>query len=338
MVYQGQVWRLLTHAFCHDRYGVFHILFNMLFLYWFGCTLESMYGSREFLLFYLAAAVFAGLAFVGLDLYTGSRIPGIGASGAVMAVTMLYAMHFPRDTDFCFLAHPRGNALADYLLRDLGSASGLAGPCRGSHVHRHRQCSPSRRPGVRFSLCPIPVAAGAAARVVSGGELETARVATAASGIGAARSYQVKPEPDPELESSGPTAAKNLRLGPVQSHRRGNGLPPRDEYTHEKAPQWSRLRRCARSRRTGSLACPFAGTAAFQATGQARLPVLRAQLTSRTASEAWFATVLVPQLRGGPCGPPFRPGPSSSARRCLCGQVAFAEARQDVRQIALRAA
>jgi membrane associated rhomboid family serine protease len=98
VVHQGQVWRLLTHAFCHERFGIFHILFNMLFLYWFGCTMEGMYGSREFLLFYLTAAVVAALAFVGLDLYTGSSAPGIGASGAVMAVTMLYAMHFPRET------------------------------------------------------------------------------------------------------------------------------------------------------------------------------------------------------------------------------------------------
>ncbi len=98
VVYRGQIWRLLTHAFCHDRYGLFHILFNMLFLYWFGGTLETMYGSREFLLFYLSGAVIAGLAFVGLDLYMGTSVPGIGASGAVMAVMMLYTMHFPRET------------------------------------------------------------------------------------------------------------------------------------------------------------------------------------------------------------------------------------------------
>src|SRR5262249_16328071 len=30
VVYEGQVWRLLTHAFCHERYFIFHILFNML--------------------------------------------------------------------------------------------------------------------------------------------------------------------------------------------------------------------------------------------------------------------------------------------------------------------
>jgi membrane associated rhomboid family serine protease len=97
IVRHGQVWRLLTHAFCHDRYSLFHVFFNMLCLYWFGSTLETMYGSREFLLFYLTAAVVAGLAFVGLDLYTGSSVPAIGASGAVMAVMMLYTMHFPRQ-------------------------------------------------------------------------------------------------------------------------------------------------------------------------------------------------------------------------------------------------
>jgi len=70
----------------------------MLLLYWFGCTLESMYGSREFLLFYLTAAVVAALAYIGLELYTNSNVPGVGASGATMAVAMLYATHFPRET------------------------------------------------------------------------------------------------------------------------------------------------------------------------------------------------------------------------------------------------
>jgi membrane associated rhomboid family serine protease len=97
VVYSGQIWRLLTHAFCHDRFGIFHILFNMIFLYWFGCTLEGMYGSREFLLFYLTSAIVAALAFVALDLYTGSSVPAIGASGAVMAVAVLYTMHFPYE-------------------------------------------------------------------------------------------------------------------------------------------------------------------------------------------------------------------------------------------------
>jgi membrane associated rhomboid family serine protease len=100
VVQGGQVWRLVTCALCHDRYAIFHIVINMFILVWFGCTLERMYGTREFLLFYLAATVVASLAFVALDLYTGSTIPAVGASGAVFGVVMLYVMHFPHET-FC---------------------------------------------------------------------------------------------------------------------------------------------------------------------------------------------------------------------------------------------
>lgn len=105
-VLSGQIWRLLTCAFCHDRDNVSHILFNMLFLWWFGKTLESMYGSREFLWFYLTAALAASLAYVALDLATGDWVPMIGASGAVMAVTMLFAVHFPRQTIYLFFVIP----------------------------------------------------------------------------------------------------------------------------------------------------------------------------------------------------------------------------------------
>jgi membrane associated rhomboid family serine protease len=105
-VMRGQVWRLLTHAFCHERTGVWHILLNMLALFWFGVTLESMYGQREFLLFYLASALVAGAAHVALGLFTGQSAPAIGASGAVMAVLMLYAIHYPRNTIRVFWFFP----------------------------------------------------------------------------------------------------------------------------------------------------------------------------------------------------------------------------------------
>ena len=97
----GQVWRLVTYAFCHNvNEGFpFHLLFNMLFLWWFGKTLEGMYGSREFLLFYLTAAIAAGFVFVGIDAATKNvweLRPVEGASGAIMAIVIVYAMYFPR--------------------------------------------------------------------------------------------------------------------------------------------------------------------------------------------------------------------------------------------------
>jgi membrane associated rhomboid family serine protease len=120
VVEQGQVWRLLTCSFCHDRYGIFHIIFNMVFLIWFGCTLERMYGTREFLLFYLTAAVAASLAFVALDLYTGSSVPAVGASGAVFGVVMLYCMHFPHETVcICWITIELRWLVLIYLIWDL---------------------------------------------------------------------------------------------------------------------------------------------------------------------------------------------------------------------------
>jgi len=101
-VLHGQIWRLVTYAFCHDVDHVLHILFNMLFVVWFGATLERMYGTREFILFYLAAAVASGVAFIALALVLGDPTPAIGASGAVMAIMGLYAMHFPRDEIYLF--------------------------------------------------------------------------------------------------------------------------------------------------------------------------------------------------------------------------------------------
>jgi membrane associated rhomboid family serine protease len=92
-----QVWRLVTYAFCHDEESVWHIVLNMLIFWFFAPTLERMYGTREFAWFYLIAAAAAGLAFLALEFFLGIWNPVIGASGAVMAVLMLYAIHYPRQ-------------------------------------------------------------------------------------------------------------------------------------------------------------------------------------------------------------------------------------------------
>jgi membrane associated rhomboid family serine protease len=97
MVLKGQIWRLMTCAFCHDPTGIIHLLFNMLFLGWFGRPLEQKYGSKEFLGIYLSAALAASFLYMGLNLYLGRNTPMIGASGAIMAVVIMYAMFNPRQ-------------------------------------------------------------------------------------------------------------------------------------------------------------------------------------------------------------------------------------------------
>ena len=95
VVFHGEVWRIITHAFLHSPDDPFHILFNMAFLWWFGSDVEDMYGPREFLAFYLSAAVLAGLAFCVCHLVGFNGNLAIGASGAVLAVLVLCACHFP---------------------------------------------------------------------------------------------------------------------------------------------------------------------------------------------------------------------------------------------------
>ncbi len=67
-VMDGQIWRLLTYAFLHDTGSIWHIVFNMLFLFWFGRQVEDHLGGKEFLAFYLVSAVVAALAFMGTNL------------------------------------------------------------------------------------------------------------------------------------------------------------------------------------------------------------------------------------------------------------------------------
>jgi rhomboid family protein len=97
-VKHGQVWRLLTYAFVHDTsYPYLHIIFNMLFLWWFGTDVEVVYGRREFLAFYLVSGTLGGVAFQVWAMVQGG--PGmycLGASGAVTAVLVLCACHFPQ--------------------------------------------------------------------------------------------------------------------------------------------------------------------------------------------------------------------------------------------------
>lgn len=101
-VLEGQVWRLLTAAFLHSRATPWHLIMNMLGLWWFGTTLERMYGSREFAAFYLLAAVFSSVGYVLFGLFTARLNPMVGASGAVLALLMLYATHFPRERLYFF--------------------------------------------------------------------------------------------------------------------------------------------------------------------------------------------------------------------------------------------
>lgn len=75
-----QYWRLVSAGFLHD--GLFHILVNMISLYWVGMVLEPAIGSVNFAAVYftsLLAGSFGALLFT-----PGS--PSVGASGAIFGI------------------------------------------------------------------------------------------------------------------------------------------------------------------------------------------------------------------------------------------------------------
>jgi len=85
------IWQLFTYMFLHA--SVWHILLNMFVLWMFGSTLEARLGRKQFLQLYLLSGVGAGLCHAVAS--WGLIIPMLGASGAVFALLIAYAMLFP---------------------------------------------------------------------------------------------------------------------------------------------------------------------------------------------------------------------------------------------------
>jgi membrane associated rhomboid family serine protease len=134
----GQVWRLLTYAFLHSTGNIWHIVFNMLLFWMVGREIESIYGPKEFLAFYLVAAVCGGLA----QLLAGWAMPQlagrmVGASGAVTAVMVLFAMHFPTRIFYLMFVIPVPALVLVVLFVTIDSLSLASGAHGGVAVACH---------------------------------------------------------------------------------------------------------------------------------------------------------------------------------------------------------
>lgn len=105
-------WTIITYAFAHDLSGIFHILFNMLALYWFGKLFVEYLGSDKLIALYvlgaLAAATFYLLMFNTVPFFKEqSNFPGmVGASGAIFAIMVGAATLLPDYTFFLLFFGP----------------------------------------------------------------------------------------------------------------------------------------------------------------------------------------------------------------------------------------
>ncbi|MBN2218318.1 MAG: rhomboid family intramembrane serine protease [Pirellulales bacterium] len=113
-------WQFLTYGFTHSpfSYDPWHIVFNMAGLWFLGPPVEQRYGSREFLRFYLAAIVLCGVLGSAAGLLSPSPDwrPLVGASGAVVAVVLLFIVNYPRQTLLLFFVLPVPAWLVGVLL------------------------------------------------------------------------------------------------------------------------------------------------------------------------------------------------------------------------------
>jgi membrane associated rhomboid family serine protease len=83
---------ILTSMFLHG--GILHLAGNMLYLWIFGNNVEDAFGHLRYLLFYLVCGATAALAMAYID--PSSRVPMIGASGAISGVLAAYVLLYPR--------------------------------------------------------------------------------------------------------------------------------------------------------------------------------------------------------------------------------------------------
>ena len=90
---------LLTYSFLSDTTSIWAFAWNIYLLWHLGSDLEQMYGPLEFLFFYLLAALLGGIMAVGATAALGQwgdpNVMVIGSSGALTAVVLLFASHFP---------------------------------------------------------------------------------------------------------------------------------------------------------------------------------------------------------------------------------------------------
>jgi membrane associated rhomboid family serine protease len=84
---------IFTSMFVHANW--IHVIGNMLFLWVFGESVEDILGHGKYLLFYLLCGVAAAIAQIAID--PSSRVPIVGASGAIAGVMGAYLVKFPKS-------------------------------------------------------------------------------------------------------------------------------------------------------------------------------------------------------------------------------------------------
>jgi membrane associated rhomboid family serine protease len=102
VLHEFYLWQLFTYQFLHG--GLFHILFNMLAVWMFGCDLEERWGSRFFLRYYFISVV--GGAILNTLFVPNQMGPSIGASAGVYGILLAYGLIYPNRIVYFYFLFP----------------------------------------------------------------------------------------------------------------------------------------------------------------------------------------------------------------------------------------
>src|SRR5690606_26572563 len=102
-------WTLITYMFAHSMWDIFHILFNMLVLYWFGRVFVEYLGSDKLIALYILGGLTGGIAYLliyNLNPEFFGNAGMVGASGAIYAIVVGTAVLLPNYTFFLLFFGP----------------------------------------------------------------------------------------------------------------------------------------------------------------------------------------------------------------------------------------
>ncbi len=130
-------WTLITYMFTHTDF--FHILFNMLFLYWFGQIVMDYLGSKKFVNIYVLGGIAGGLFFIlmyNLIPYYHNQlgVPLLGASAGVSAIIVAAATLVPNHSFMLMFIGPVKIKYIALFYVIFKSFAGLDGPNAGGEL------------------------------------------------------------------------------------------------------------------------------------------------------------------------------------------------------------
>ena len=111
-------YELLTYSLAHSREDITHLLFNLLFLFFFGRQVEAMIGGRNaFFVFAAVAAVLSSLSYLLIEFIRSDMAsPLLGASGIAYACLVAYATILPNAEVIVLFVPVRAWVLASILM------------------------------------------------------------------------------------------------------------------------------------------------------------------------------------------------------------------------------